>query len=516
MSDSSVNNKRIAKNTLLLYVRMFVIMFTALFTSRIVLQVLGETDYGIYNIIGGVVVLFSFLNSALLSATQRFLNYNLGRNDEVATHKVFCMSLNSYFILSGIFLILGETVGLWFVDTQLNIPENRMYAAHWVYQFSLVTFIINLIRVPYNATIIAYERMDFYAYLSFGEVILKLLVVYLLYITTFDKLVFYSFLYTLVPLLITYLYKIYCNRNFTISRYVRFWDKDMFKQLFSFSGWSLFGSLANLAANQGLNILVNIFYGVTVNTALGIANQISNHVYQFISNFQVAFNPQIVKNYAARETSRLYGLMFTASKMSFFLLLVIALPIILNMEAILGLWLVDVPEYTAVFSKLILCFFLIEALSAPLWMFVQATGRIRNYQILMGVMIFINLPLAYLVLKFGMPVYYIWVVRIIVNAVTFLVRCFYIRGKYDFPMGTYCYKVMLPVAVVTVITVPLSFFAKIVVSGYWLQFVSSCIFAVVLTSVLVYFLGLNKQERKFAFALIKSKIKKSNGDRTSL
>ena len=409
-NNTSENNKRIAKNTLLLYMRMFVMMFTALFTSRIVLQVLGETDYGIYNIIGGVVVLFSFLNSALLQATQRFLNFNLGKKDEETTHKVFCMSLNSYFILSVIFLILGETIGLWFVDTQLNIPENRMHAAHWVYQFSLLTFVINLIRVPYNATIIAYERMDFYAYLSLGEVVLKLIVVYLLYITTFDKLVFYSFLYTLVPLFITLLYKLYCNRHFPISHYKRFWDKNMFNQLFSFSGWSLLGNLANLAASQGLNILINIFYGVTVNTALGIANQISSNVFHFISNFQVAFNPQIVKSYAANETERLNSLIFSSSKLSFFLLFIIAFPLILNMDFVLNLWLVDVPQYTAIFSRLILCFFLIEALSAPLWMFVQATGRIRNYQILMGILIFLNFPLAYLVLKYGFPVYYVWIV----------------------------------------------------------------------------------------------------------
>ena len=509
----NVNNKRIAKNTLLLYVRMFVMLFVGLFTSRIVLQVLGETDYGIYNIIGGVVVLFSFLNSALLSATQRFINYNLGRNDEEATHRVFCMSMNSYIILSGVFLVLGETVGLWFVNTQLNIPADRMSAAQWVYQFSLLTFIINLIRVPYNATIIAYERMGFYAYLSLGEVVLKLLVVYLLYITDFDKLVFYSLLYTIVPLFITLLYKKYCNRKFAISHYKRFWDKDMFKQLFSFSGWSLFGSLANLSASQGLNILVNIFHGVTVNTAMGIANQISGHVFQFISNFQVAFNPQIVKSYAANETQRLHSLMFMASKVSYFLLLVISLPIMLNMEIILDLWLVSVPEHTAVFSRLILCFFLIEALSAPLWMFVQATGKIRNYQILMGCLISLNFPLAYLVLKVGMPVYYVWMVRIFVNAFVLVVRCLYIKNKYAFPLGTYFGKVMLPVIFVTIIAAPLSFLVRNVIPGYWSQFVISCLTAVIITIFAICLFGLNKNERGYVIDMVKSKIKHGHGNK---
>jgi len=506
MSDILANNKRIAKNTLLLYIRMFVMMFTSLFTSRIVLQVLGETDYGIYNIIGGVVVLFSFLNSALLSATQRFLNFYLGKEDEGTTHKIFCMSMNSYFILSGILLILGETIGLWFVNTQLNIPDERMCAAHWVYQFSLITFIVNLIRVPYNATIIAYERMDFYACLSLGEVILKLLVVYLLYVTTFDKLILYSLLYLLVPSVVTWIYKIYCNQHFKISRYERYWNKEMFSQLFSFSGWSLFGSLANLAASQGLNILVNIFCGVTLNTALGIANQVSTNVFNFISNFQIAFNPQIIKSYAANETGRLYNLMFSASKMSYFLLLIISIPIILNINLILDVWLIDVPRYTAIFTQLILCFFLIEALSAPLWMFVQATGKIRNYQILIGTVIFFNFPLMYLVLKMNFPVYYVWIIRIIINILVFFVRCLYIKKKFDFPLQNYCIKVISPILVVTIIVFPLSFFVKNIITGYWIQFIVSTLFAISFTLIIVCILGLSKKEKNFVLNLIKTKL----------
>lgn len=507
MTDTIGNNKRIAKNTLLLYVRMFVMMFTALFTSRIVLQVLGETDYGIYNIIGGVVVLFSFLNSALLSATQRFLNFYLGKKDEETTHKVFCMSMNSYIILSLIFIVLGETIGLWFVNTQLNIPAERMYAAHWVYQFSLMTFIVNLIRVPYNATIIAYERMDFYAYLSLGEVILKLLVVYLLYITIYDKLILYALLYLLVPVIITWIYKVYCNRSFKISHYKRFWNKDMFRQLFSFSGWSLFGSLANLAASQGLNIFVNIFYGVTVNTALGIANQVSNNVYNFISNFQMAFNPQIVKSYAAGETGHLYNLMFSASKISYFLLLVIALPVVLNIDLFLDLWLVNVPLYTNIFTQLILGFFLIESLSSPLWMFVQATGKIKHYQIIMGTLIFLNFPLIYLALKLNFPVYYVWVIRIIVNILVFLVRCIYMQTKYHFPIKQYFLKVIVPVITVTIVTIPFSLLVKNLIVGYWIRFIISCFFSIGFTLLIIYRLGLNSKEKSFVLETIRKRIR---------
>lgn len=491
------NNRLIAKNTLFLYIRMFVTMLTSLFTSRIVLNILGETDFGIYNIIGGIVVLFSFLNSALLSATQRYLNFYLGKNDIETTHKVFCMSMNSYIILSILSIFIGETLGLWFVNTQLNIPESRMVAANWVYQFTLITFVINLIRVPYNATIIAYERMNFYAYLSLAEVVLKLLVVYLLYITTLDKLVVYSALYMLVPLFVTWIYKIYCNRHFDVSRYVKIWDGKMFKDLFSFSGWSLFGSLANLFANQGLNILVNIFHGVVLNSALGIANQISTAISGFIYNFQVAFNPQIVKNYAANEFVQLYNLIFRASKFSYFLLLLIALPVILNIDLILSVWLVDVPEYTGIFSQLILLFSLMDALSAPLWLFVQATGTIRNYQILMGALIFLNFPLIWIVLKLGMPVYYVWIVRILVNVVVSVARCLFIQKHFAFPLKEFCTKVLLPASYVTIIAVPLSFIVRDFFVNDWARFIISSIFSLLLMISCMGFIGLEQNERHF-------------------
>lgn len=445
MSEISLSNKRIAKNTLFLYMRMLVMMLTALFTSRIVLDVLGTADYGLNNVIGGVVVLFSFLNSALLSATQRFLNFHLGRKDYKQANVVFCMSLNTYMLLSILVVILGETIGLWIVNTQLNIPLERMYAAQWVYQFTLVQFVFNLLRVPYNASVIAYEQMNFFAYISLVEVIAKLLVVYLLYITTFDKLIFYSFLYTLVPLVVTFVYKLYCNRHFDTTKYKTFWDKVAFKEMFKFSGWSLFGSLANLFAQQGLNILINIFYGVTVNAAAGIASQISSNVYGFISNFQTAFQPQIVKTYAAKEVKRFHKLIFQTSKFSYFMVIVLVLPILFTIDGILEIWLTNVPEYTAIFCRLILIFLSIETIMAPLWMSVQATGKIRNYQMLMASFIFMNFPIAYILLKMGLPVYTVWVVRIVVNMATMVARCIYMKKNMGFPLLLYVYEVIVPI-----------------------------------------------------------------------
>ena len=501
-TQSSDNNKRIAKNTLFLYMRMFVMMLTALFTSRIVLDVLGAADYGLNNIIGGVVVLFSFLNNALLSATQRFLNFHLGRKDDRQANVVFCMSMNTYILLSALVFVLGETIGLWFVNTQLNIPPERMYAAHWVYQFTLVQFVISLLRVPYNASIIAYERMNFYAYISLVEVVAKLLVVYLLYITTFDKLIFYSFLYTVVPLTVAFIYKWYCNRNFEITKYKAIWDKVAFKEMFSFSGWSLFGSLANLAAQQGLNILINIFYGVTVNAAAGIANQVSNNVYGFISNFQTAFQPQIVKSYAAKETERFHRLIFQTSKFSYFMVIVLVLPILFTIDGILEIWLKEVPEYTAIFCRLILIYLSMEAISAPLWMSVQATGKIRNYQILMAALIFMNFPIAYVVLKLGLPVYTVWIVRIIVNIATMTARCIYMKRKMDFPLLPYLRNVLVPIIIVTLIALPIPIVLNYIVHGFWANLLIVGIVTLTVTMFDVYFVGMTAHEKEMARNMI--------------
>lgn len=506
MAQTSDNNKRIAKNTLFLYLRMFVMMVTALFTSRIVLDVLGAADYGLNNVISGVVVLFSFLNNALISATQRYLNFHLGRNDYKQTNVVFCMSMNTYFLLSILVVILGETIGLWFVNTQLNIPSGRMYAAQWVYQFTLLQFVISLLRVPYNASIIAYERMNFYAYVSLVEIIAKLLVVYLLYITTFDKLIFYSFLYTIVPLIITFIYKLYCNKCFDTTKYRAIWDKVAFKEMFGFSGWSLFGSLANLAAQQGLNILINIFYGVTVNAAAGIANQVSNNVYGFISNFQTAFQPQIVKSYAAKEVERFHKLIFQTSKFSYFMVIALVLPILFTIDGILEIWLKNVPEYTAIFCRFILVYLSIEAITAPLWMSVQATGKIRNYQILVASLIFLNFPIAYIVLELGLPVYSVWVVRIIINIVVMTARCIYMKRKLNFPLFSYLRAVIVPILSVTFIAIPIPLVLYYTIHGFWQNMIIVGIVTFALTIVDVYFVGMNTHEKQMAYNMILRKI----------
>lgn len=509
MPTTSENNKRIAKNTMYLYMRMFVILVVSLFTSRVILQVLGASDYGIYNIIGGVVVLFSFINGALTAATQRYLNFYIGRNDQQKTHDVFCMSMNIYIVLSGIFLVLAETVGLWFVNTQLNIPEGRMYAANWIYQFTVFSFMLNLTRIPYNASLIAYEKMDFYAYLSLLDVILKLGIVYLLYISPIDKLIAYGFLFMLTDLVDNIIYRIYCKKKFTTASYHWIWDKSLFKELLSFSSWSLFGNAANVFVQQGLNILVNIFYGVTLNAALGVANQVASKVVQFFSNFQTAFNPQIVKYYAEGKKEEFFKLIYRSSRLSYYLMFIVSFPLMLKIDDVLNLWLVDVPKFTGIFCQLILVFYLIEAVTGPLWMSVQATGKIKTYQLLVSIVNFINLPIIYICLKVGFPVWTVWAVRIVIDIAIYIVRCIYLKINLGMPLYQYYKEVLQPVLLVTVISLPLPILFEENIRGYWINLFGSLSLSVICAFFAIVYLGLKKNEREKIKSLVEAKLKRA-------
>ena len=345
----SENNKRIFKNTMMLYCRMLLMLFVSLYTSRITLSTLGIENFGIYNVVGGVVVLFSFLSSAMSSATQRFLNFELGKSDGQRVRQVFGMSLVVHAVIAIIVLFLAETIGLWFLNNKLNIPDSRMVAANWVYQLSIFGTIVGILRVPYNATIIAHERMSYYAYLGIAEAILKLVVVFTLTLVSVDKLILFAILLQSVSLLLLFVNVTYCVRKFNSAWPVFVKDRALFCDLISFSGWSLFGAVANVSRDQGVNVILNLFYGVTANAAMGVANQVNGAVYQFVSNFQVAFSPQIVKSYSAGERGYFNSLVFNASKYSFFLMWFLSLPVLVNTDFILNLWLKNPPEYASEF-----------------------------------------------------------------------------------------------------------------------------------------------------------------------
>lgn len=506
---NSENSKRIAKNTMFLYIRMVIIMLVQLYTSRVILQTLGIEDYGIYNIVGAVVVSLSFITGPLSAATQRFLSFELGKKNTERIKDIFSMSLIVYGILSIVLLLFAETVGLWFLNHKMEIPADRLYAANWVFQCSIITFIINILNIPFNSAIIAYEKMSFYAYISIFEAIAKLAIVYFLLLCTEDKLILYGILVVIVTLSVTTIYKFYCGKYLKDIKIHFVKDKQLLKQLLSFSGWSLFGSVASMSANQGLNLLLNLFFGVTVNAAMGIANQVSAAVNQFVVNFQTAFRPQIVKSYAEGSIEYLHLLICRSSKFSFLLLFMVVCPILFNIEFILQLWLgKNIPQYTADFCKLTLIYMLIESLSAPLWMTVQATGKIKNYQLCISSLIFLNIILSYLLLKFmsASP----QIVLFIKCFMAFLylgVRIYFLKIKISLPAYFFFRQVIIPITLISAIDISLlNFFYPQLYQEHFMTIITSTIFFFCLHILSIYILALKSNERKRINSYVKKKL----------
>lgn len=502
------NNKRIAKNTLFLYVRMLLVLVVTLYTSRVYLQLLGETDFGIYNIVGGIVILLSFISNSMSISTQRFLNYEMGKGEQEKVKIVFSSSMIIYIIISLFFLVVGESIGLWFMNTQMNIPPERMIAANWVYQFTLIGFIANLIRIPYNATIIANEKMIFYAYFSVIEVVLRLCVALgLMAWKDVDKLIVFSLLNSIVFIVITLGYKVYCNYYFWTSYFHYVWDRMVLKKLLKFTSWNLLGGAANVGANQGVNIILNIFCGVGINAAVGIATQLISGINMLVSNFQIAFAPQIVKLYASQQKEEFMNLVFRSSRFSYYLLLLLAVPTMFCMDFILEIWLKTVPLYTVEFCRLILVYSLFDAISAPLWMSVQASGNIRIYQIIMSSIIILNLPLSYWALEKGMSPLSVWVLRIILNGITYVVRIFFLRGLIQLPLLRYLKEVVLGTLVVTLLIIPVPYMLNGIYSG-WTNLVIIAFTSDLIILVMIYIFGLNKEERVFMRNYIRKQIDK--------
>ena len=503
------SNKRIAKNTILLYIRMFIILIISLYTSRVILSVLGAEDFGIYNVVGGVVVLFSFLTNAMTSSTQRFLNYNLGLNDEKKTNKVFNTALITHFTIFILVLVLSETVGLWFVKTQLNIPADRTAAMLWVYQMSVFTSLINIMVIPYRSSIIAAEKMSIFAFISILETCLKLIIVLILPYVAADKLISYVVLLSLISVLNFIIYEEVCRRKLSFTRLYLQWDKAQFKEQISFSGWYLFGGLAMVGSKQGTNILINIFFNVVVNASVGIANQVRNAVYGFITSFQTAFNPPIVKLYAAGESEELLKLIYRSSRFSYFLLFVLSFPIILFCKEILSIWLVDVPKYAVIFTQLIMMESFTEALSSPLWTAIGATGKVQKYQLCVNLIIILSLPLVYISFRLGADPIIAFLINLLISVTALLYRLLYIKKYIPYSFRDYCYQVILPCLKITLLSIPLPLILK-----YYFCASMTSTFLILASSILIsmitiYLVGLNKNERLF----IKNNIIKLFGKR---
>lgn len=508
---ASLNNKRIAKNTMLLYFRMLFMMTVSLYTSRVVLSTLGVEDFGIYNVVGGVVTMFSFINSAITSSTQRYLTFELGRGNIRQLQKVFTTSVIIHMLISLLIVVLAEIIGLWFLYNKMTIPTERMDAAFWVFQMSTLTMVVLIMSVPYNATIIAHEKMSIFAYISVLEIVLKLLIVYLLQIGHFDKLKLYVFLIFAVQLLIRLIYGRYCSRHFMESRLKKIWDGKLFKTMLSFAGWNLWGNCAAVTFSQGVNILLNMFFGPMINAARGVAVQVQSAINQFSFNFQTALNPQITKSYAVGDYSYMHNLIYKSSKFTFFLLLMLSMPVMFETDMVLSIWLKEVPDYTVPFLRLMLCVTIIDAVANPLMISAQATGNVKRYQSIVGGVLLAILPISYVSLKLGGSPTSVFVVHLCVCIIAFTVRLFIIRSMIQLSLRGYVRNVIVKCTVVTIVSLLLPLCLQIFIKENIISFVIVCPACVLSVGLTGYSLGLEQSERQFVkqkVVLLYSKIRK--------
>lgn len=440
---SSENSNRIAKNTFVLYVQMVAAMLIGLYTSRVILNVLGVEDFGIYNAIGGVVALFGILNSAMSSSTSRFITFELGSGKFDKLKAVFSTSLLIHIGLAVLVCVVTLPVGLWFMKTYMQIPELRMDAAVWVFYSVVAATFFSILSVPYNAAIIAHERMSIFAYFSILDLGLKLAIVLILPFVPFDKLKTYAVLLVLIQVIMQFIYWLYCYRSFPEVRVGLKWNKSLFKEMTSFAGWSLFGDSAFLMYTQGLNVLLNIFFGAPINAARGVAVQVQGVLMRFTSGFQTALNPQITKSYAGGDLKYMHRLIFSSSKFSFFLVLLLSIPIFLEAENLLLWWLKIVPEHTVNFVRILLVISLIDCLANPLVYAAKATGRIKIYQMVLGTLLLMVVPVSYLFLKMGYPPESVFVVHLVISIIGQGVRVWLVSAMIQLSLREYFYKLVI-------------------------------------------------------------------------
>lgn len=504
MIDNSANNKRIAKNTILLYFRMLLMMAVNLYTSRVILEVLGMEDYGIYNVVGGVVGLFSIISGSLSTATQRFIAFGLGRNDKDYLSRVFSTSIYIHIAMCVLILLMAETIGLWFLKNEMQIPSDRVNAAMWVYQCAVISSTIMIMSVPYNATIIAHEKMGAFAVISLLEVFMKLGIVYLLLLFSVDKLVLYAILLVITQLAIRCCYTIYSKRHFEETKIQKVKDVALAKEIGLFSVWSLMGNAAFVSYTQGLNVLLNMFFVPTINAARGIAVQVQSAVTQFVSNFQMALNPQITKSYASGNLPYMHNLVFKSARFSFFMLLVLSLPILIETETILKLWLTVVPEYTVTFLRLILFTTWINSIANPMIVSVKATGKIKRYEFVVGGIMLLILPISYFFLKLGYPPYIVFVVHLCMECIAQVARVLITRSLIGFSVSSFVKSVILRILSVTIVALILPLSLYLLLDDSILSFLLVCFSSVISCALSIFLLGLTKSERQMIMTKAKS------------
>ena len=511
-NQTSDNNKRIAKNTLLLYVRMLFTMAVSLFTSRVILNTLGVEDYGIYNVVGGIVTMFSVLSGSLSSSISRFITFELGKGNIERLKTIFSTGVNIQLGMSVLIIIIAEAVGIWFLNAKMNIPADRMVAANWVFQCAILTFVLNLLSVPYNAAIIAHEKMSAFAYISVVEVSLKLIIVYMLMISPFDRLETYAVLLLLVGAVIRFIYGYYCKRHIEECTYHFVFDKPVLKEMTGFAGWNFLGNGAYMLNTQGVNILMNLYFGVAVNAARGIATQVDAALKQFVNNFTTAVNPQITKSYAQGDLDYMHKLVCRSAKFSAFLMMFFAVPIILETNTILTIWLKTVPDYAVIFLQwIIISSFMDTVLANSLVTSMFATGKIKRYQIIVTTVGCLVFPLSWIAFKLGFEPQVGYILYFFIYTILLFVRLYLLKDMVKLPVMMYIREVLYKLAPVILVGFAIPGILILTMDAGWLRLILVCLLSVLVTAASEYFIGLSNKEKDFVAEKIKlviGKIKK--------
>ena len=498
------DHARVMRNTALLYFRMALMMCINLYTSRVVLQVLGVEDYGIFYVVWGIAYILNFINSSMTTSTQRFLNFELGTGNKQRLHEIFITSVHIHFVISLFLILLSETGGVWFLTEKMVIPDERQTAAMWCFQLSIVTAVAEVMSCPYQSVIIAREKMSAFAYISILDAFLKLAIVGMLLLTGYDRLIVYAILYTCEKLLIRLVYNLYCKRHFEESRYQWFYEKDLFRKMLSFAGWSMLGNLSYVLNTQGLNMLLNVFFGPIANAAQAAASQAKNAVSQFSRNFQMAINPQITKSYAAEQLQEMHLLIFRGSRLTFCLLLVLCLPLAVESPMVLNLWLKEVPEGTAVFLRILLVILIVDQMSSPLVAAISATGNIKKYQIFSNGIKILIVPVAYIVLKMGGAPWTVFIVYLLITILAYISIIYIVLPRIYMDMKDYFIHVLKPCSFVLLLSLIAPMVMKqLTDSGLLFSFLN-IIVTVLCTGVFCFTIGLDKEMR----ILIREKVLK--------
>lgn len=502
MPDYSSSNKRLAKNSIFLSLRMVLVLCISLYTTRVVLRILGVEDYGVYNVVCGFVSMFAFLNGSMGNGIQRFFNFELGKNGTEGANRVYCTALLIQAILAFFVIALTESFGIWYMHHKMVIPEVRQFAAEWIFQFSIISFLFIIMQAPYTAAIIAHERMDFYAIISVVDALLKLGIAILLPFLGGDKLILYGLLLSLINVINFLLYYFYCKKSFPEIRFRRYFDRELFKSMLGFSGWNLFGSFSGVMQGQGINLVLNFFFGPVVNAARGIATQVNGAMQSFVGSITMPVRPQVVQSYARGEFDRTMNLTYSISKLSCGFFAIMAIPIALDIDFILRVWLGDnVPDHTAAFTVLVLLTALTSNLNAAISNVVHATGKMMHYQLWGSLVKISSVPVAYLfLLRFDIPeiaLICVW----ILNLVGHFIGLFVFRTLVSFSLVDYLKKVFFPVIGVVLIGIIVSLPVLLLQPG-WLRFGLLVVIGGISVSVSLYYLAMNDSERELMKSLV--------------